>query len=479
MGRELRIDPIDRGKGMSVQSMLDFQVQMRSHVDPCTFAVFIHLPESQLDKGFVEELKRFVPEQGASPHKLLSQLPKRSQQISFHEDYHYWQGLHLPFVHRYATLTFRHVFQAFRKLSGMDPDFRRWDCLLPEFERLSLEEKIGFHGSELVWGRGKAEFPEPIDDEIRIRPLDLLECATSIAEFQFSALGDKSDPILFRRWSKRNPAYLEPYEFACRFLGDRRLGLRCILPLINAAFHTSEPVRTFYELLGRAWGSFCTGNSGWMAFLAQPEPCRWSELFQDWLEKIPYEAELDSDGKILGSPYHRLTAGAWMGGSYGPDGERMLHPFLGTIARKWIEEQNTNPLLGMLMDQPGWVNPETFWKARDDFGPALTVYRFHLEDNDDVTLMTGVADGSGFISMPGLGPSDWRVFVADMLAMYGAVRRASGAHFDAGQRTCHHRDCPYYSDNFCNAYPIIPKDFRTCGFSERIERLTHTYRSIS
>ena len=451
---------------------------MRSHVDPCTFVTFIHVPGTGLDEAFVDMLKVFRPEQGATPADLLAKLPKRSHQIRFHEDYHFWQGLRLPFVYRYATLAIRQAFQAFRQLAATEKDYRAWNCILPEFERLSLDERIGRYPGHLVWGRDQAKFPDQVEEVIRLRPLDLLECATSLAEFQVSAEGEKSDPLVLHRWAKRNPAYLEPYEFASRFLEDRRLALRCSLSLINAAFHTSEPVRTYVELLARVWGTFATGSSHAAAFLSQPEPCRWTELFVKWLDEIAYDAEPNADGLILGSPYHRITLDVWVGGAFTAlDGGFLIHPFLGTLARKWIEEQKANPEYGMLMDQPAWVRHETFWECRNVFSPTLTVYRFHLGDNNDRTLFTGTADGRVFTSLPLKNTTDWRGFVADFLTLYGAVRRASGAHFDAEQRTCHQARCPHYEDNFCNMYPIVPKDFEYCGFPDRIRRLIDIFGS--
>jgi hypothetical protein len=125
----------------------------------------------------------------------------------------------------------------------------------------------------------------------------------------------------------------------------------------------------------------------------------------------------------------------------------------------------------MLMDQPAWVHHEAFWKCRSEFSPTLTVYRFHLGGGEDRTLFTGTADGRAFTSLPLKNATDWRGFVADFLTLYGAVRRASGAHFDAEQRTCHQAHCPHYEDNFCNMYPIVPRDFGSCGFPDRIRRL--------
>jgi hypothetical protein len=450
---------------------------MPSHVDPCSFISFIHVPASQLDAEFISMVRAFTPEQGAAPTGLLSHLPQRSRQIQFHEDYHFWQGLRLPFVYRYATLAFRQASLAFKHLASAQKDYRLWDCWLPEFERLGMDERIGRYLGHLVWGREEAKFPNEVEEEIRQRPLDLLECATSLAEFQVSADGDKSDPAILRRWAKRNPAYLEPYEFASRFLNDARLALRCSLPLINAAFETSEPVRSFVELLARVWGNLATGTEWGAAFLAQPEPCRWSELFLHWLDQIAYEGKPDADGKILGSPYHRITLEKWVGGRLEVDGDFLIHPFLGVPARKWIQLQDANPEYGMLMSQPAWVRDETFWKCRSEFSPTLTVYRFHLGGGDDRTLLIGNPDGRAFTSLPLRNASEWRAFVADWLTMYGAVRRASGAHFDSEQRTCHNAQCPHYGDNFCNMYPIVPKDFRFCGFPARIREQIEIYGS--
>lgn len=450
---------------------------MRSHVDLCTFVMFIHIAGDHLNKDLMEKLQDFRPKQGASPSFVLDQMAPRSRQVHFHEAYHFWQGLRLPFVFRYAFLSFRQMFLAFASLAAEEKNFLKWDCILPEFERMGLDERLGLGDpSHLFWGRSAAVFPAEVNCEYNFSPLDLLECAASIAEFQVSAPGDKTDPLVFNRWAKRNPAYLEPYEIASRFLGNPSLALRAILPLINAAFHTSEPVRTFAELLIRLGGRFTLNNNFANDFLAQREPCRWTEIFESWLGELPYEAKTNNDGLILSSPYHRITLEEWVGSAFTlKDGSFLIHPFLGPRARKWIEDQKSQPEYDLLMDQPAWVRPETISTCLKNFEPPLAVYRFHLGNGHDKVLFTGEANARGFTSLPLNTESDWRVFVADMLTIYGAVRRASGAHFDAEQRTCHHAQCPYYNANFCNAYPIIPSDYKLCGFPERIERLINTW----
>jgi hypothetical protein len=450
---------------------------MRSHVDPCSFVVFLHVDGERLDAELAKDLRHMIFQQGESPHELLNRLPMRSHQVRFHEVYHYWQGLRLPFVYRYATLALRQAMRAFSHLSRQEQDFTQWSCVLPEFERLSLDMRVGRYGSHLVCGGDETEFPREVEEEIRISPLDLLECATSIAEFQVTAAGDRSDPKVLSRWSKRNPATLEPYKFVAAHLADQALALRCILPLINACFHTSEPVRTFVELLARVWGTFADRDATVLAFLAHPEPCRWTELFGQWLDRLPYEAKPNADGHILGSPYHRVGLDEWVGGHIGTsEGGYLIHPFLGVRARLWIEEQKACPEMEMLMDQPAWVSGEIFDRCMQKFSPTLTVYRVHFDDGDSRTLLAGAPDAGGFTSRGMSTATDWRGFLADFMTMYGAVRRASGAHFDEEQRTCHHRGCPHYEDNFCNSYLIIPSEYSSCGFAKRMANLVNTVK---
>jgi hypothetical protein len=443
---------------------------MRSHVDPCTFVVFHHIEGKVLDADFVSDLRSHAFKQGESPQLLLSRLPIRAHQIRFHEDYHFWQGLRLPFLFRYAMLSFYQVMSVFRELALTEKDYTRWDCGIPDLERLGLTLRIGRFDSHLVCGGEGVKFPQQVEEELLLSPLDLLECATSLAEFQVTSDGDKSDFAVLKRWSKRNPATLAPLWFAASFLGSPSLALRCLLSLINATFHTSEPVRTFVELLARVWGTFVGGQNG-QAFLSQREPCRWTELFAMWLEQLPYEAGPNVDSKLLGSPYHRIDLEQWVYGSFSFDGDSMIHPILGLTARAWIEAEKVLPEMGMLMDQPAWVRDETFWKVRNEFASPLSVYRIYFGVGDAVTFFTGREDRNRFATVLAGTPAEFRGALADFMTMYGAIRRASGAHFDTWTRTCHHVDCPHYDANYCNSYIIIPRKFESCGFPARISDL--------
>lgn len=450
---------------------------MRSHIDPCTFVAHLHISGDHLDAEFANAILNFEPQQGEATDELLGRLTPRSRQVAFHETYHYWQGLRLPFVYRYALLSFRNAVLAFRKVGPLLGAVDAMSVELPEFERLGIGTQIARGGPGILYlVTDGTNLPADAHDETKVSPLGLLECAASIAEFQVTAAGDLTDPVVLRRWEKRNPASLDIFWFVARFFSDERTALRLLLPLINASFHTNLPERAFGELLARAWGFLRSGPTAEM-FLAQQEPCRWSDVCAMWLDQINFEATPDADAEILPSPFHRLTVDSWAGAGF-TDGKggSFAHPFLAPKARAWIELQKSVPILAMLIDQPGWVQKEIRAQCIEAFSPALSVYRFHLGSGNDRVVFTGSGKAGSFTSLPISSPSEWRGFVADMLVMYGAVRRISGAHYDNDQRTCHHIGCPHYGANLCNSYPMIPKNYEECGFPARLARLTQESR---
>jgi hypothetical protein len=132
-----------------------------------------------------------------------------------------------------------------------------------------------------------------------------------------------------------------------------------------------------------------------------------------------------------------------------------------------------------LIDQPGWVNKDIFWQYAEAFSPPISVFRFHVGSGRDRVFMYGTGNVSGFTTLEDPGDPHHRGFIADLLAMYGAVRRASGAHFDEMQRVCYHFDCPEFEPNFCNSYALVPDPFETCGFPQRMERLINLWRKTN
>lgn len=452
-------------------------MSLRSHVDPCSFIVFMHVQD--LKDELVDVLKAIRFRHGESFDPVLERLQPRSHQVLFHEIYHYWQGLRLPFLYRYAFIAFLKVWQAFKELGRTGLDYREWSCLLPELLRLDLKARLGYApGGKIFWGGPQITFPADTAYDFQASPLDLLECAASLAEFQFTVTAqERVDAAVLHRWRKRNAAYLDPFFFASNYLGDEVLALRALLPLINASFATTEPTRAFVELLARVRGNFTQVNDARRRFLEQPEPCRWRELFTKWVAKLDFEAPPDSCTKILGTVYYHLTLDAWVMGGLRYDNHVATHPFLGPAARRWHSREYDQPEYGWVLDYPGWMSPETFRTCRTEFSPPVTVFRFHMPDGADRTFLWGTGDISGFTSFPSEEEDPGhRGFITDFMTMYGVVRRASGAHFDGYQRTCHHRECPHFESNFCNAYPIVPEQFEECGFPARIDRLVQLER---
>jgi hypothetical protein len=114
-------------------------------------------------------------------------------------------------------------------------------------------------------------------------------------------------------------------------------------------------------------------------------------------------------------------------------------------------------------------------ELQDKFTPPLTVVTIHASDR----ARTILASNRGFrdVETPsGAPPASFKGMAADVLTMYSAVRRASGAHFNPDQRTCRHQGCPLFELNYCNSYPIIPTKFEDCGFAARMDRLVKTLR---
>lgn len=443
-------------------------MSVRSHVDPCLFVVFVHVQGEHLTEILRDAVESFLPSDGDSLRPLRSKLHPRSQQLLFHEIYHFWQGLRLPFLFRYATLSFRQMMIAFRELSRSTTAFTEWSCQLPEFQRLTGPSYLGFlPGGKLFWGATPERFPQAAD-RIKLTILSMLECAASVAEFQVASGSSIADPSSLRRWAKRNPAYLDLFDFVAGYLDDETLALRLILPLINAAFHTTIPERAFVELLARAWGQLANTSEFSDAFLAQPEPCRWPDLFDHFLGQLKYDRH-DYVLRQFETSFYRISMEELASLTYGH--ADIGHPFLARLAQQWVETARESPAYYSVLDLPGYC--AVLEDCSDKFSPPVTVFQFHLGgDRDRVFLEANTRAVDDYAG------ATFKGMIADVLTIYGAVRRASGAHFDPDQRTCHHVGCTLYQPNFCNVYPIVPGHHTSCGFPARIGRLISIMKGL-
>ena len=415
---------------------------IRSHIDLCIFARFIHVRSANIAPE-VEQLLETGAQRDAWVNQFTSDLG-----MSFHEAYHFWQGLRLPFLHRYALLSFRVVAQAFRALDQIE-DLHEWDCMLPELNRLSLASRWHlFAPGQVNVIRVSSHTGEGID----LTPLDLLEGSASLAQWQTTvARGDERwSWTHFSRWSKRNPCYTDALEAVMEALDNRSLALRCFIPMVNVAFHTSEPVLTL------AYLACLLARPEAATWVQHPEPCNWRELFTNLLQVIPFKADSDCDGQILGSPYHRITEN-WLG-------TKPEHPMLTHPAIKWLELERGDNRYILLLDQPGYLDGDMVAEAMRDFAP-FTITCFHLRDGRNRIIVTAAGE---IEENNALFHGD---FWLRSLTLYSAVRRAAGVHFDPESRLCYHNGCPEYEPNYFNAYPNLPEDFRQCKFRERVRQL--------
>jgi len=448
---------------------------IRSHLDPTFFIIFLHVNSTEYDQEFRDLVHRLKPAKGTDLQTLFHALRDRQRRTLAHERYHYWQGLRLPFLHLYANLTYRAFFLGVREMAQTDEDWRHWaefGVIAAGFERLDLQSYMaGNKAGRLVFG---AEPISGYEMSLQYSAKEMLECAASIFDYQAACenISEMSDPLQFRRWRKRTPAYLKIFDFFERFLCSEKLTLRVILPLINAAFHTSVPERAMFELLARIWGNFCNPTGAADAFLAQKEPCRWPELFRMWLAELEYDYSYCTTPETLdlnSGAFFYLAPEAILGMSISG---AFRHPFLGPLCMEWDRRTPTTPGLEFLLDLPGYVSNPAALEFAFSAEPQLRIIRVFSDRGSDKVFavgdgLVGPAFQDSFFSK--LSPSHFRGFILDSLAAYGAFRRATGAHMAEASRTCYHTTCPYFEANYCNCYPLIPERFDECGFPERLQ----------
>jgi hypothetical protein len=420
---------------------------IRSNVDLCLYVRFIHVLSGNLAPG-VERLL----ENGAQRDAWIQQF-SHDLGVTFHEAYHYWQGLRLPFLHRYALLSLRTVLHAFRELDKIS-DLHSWDCMLPELHRLTLPSRWHCPASGQV---SVQPLSQGAGDGLDLTPLDLLEGAASLAQWQ-TVVARGSERWAwshFSRWSKRNPCYTKALVAVAEAIGDNALALRCFIPMVNTAFHTSEPVLTLGYL------ACLLSRPEAATWRSHAEPCNWRELFQNGLSMIPFKAQPDCDVKILGSPYHRITVN-WLG-------TKPPHPMLTEMAAKWHRLEENDYRYKLVLDQPGYLDGDFVAEVLRDFAP-FTIMCFHLRSGQTRVVVAPAGDvGEGDHVLHGY-------LWLQALSLYSVVRRAAGAHFDPELRLCYHQECPEYLLNYCNAFPRIPSNFSDCTFRKTVAEIRERMR---
>jgi len=445
---------------------------LRSHVDLCLFVRMVRAENESISTADLDNLGH------AADSERVLQL-WRSQfdsnpNVWFHEQYHYWQGLRLPFLFWYAAYSLRAILTGFADFLATGQPFETWSGDAPTLNYLSLAWRcidLG-NGSYLAHPESMTD-PTLAGKGVLLSPLDLIECMASIAEWQVRASRtDLEDVRSFLRWSKRNPSYLHAFRFVAASLQDEALALRIFCPLVEAAFYTSQPIRGFIGLLNRV--HFFRETLDGSKTLAQREPVWWSELFRGLLSDMEsdkeFEARPDSlEGVLEKHPFCRLTLQNWIAGSW--EGSNFLNPFLTPNARAWAAREEEKPAYGWLLVQPGWAPSDIFKEALNDFFPPLTILHFTLKDGTNRIILGGDPDAA---AMDALNSGN----LLTLLTAFSVQRRATQTHYNPNIRLCHHSDCPHYAKNFCNFYPVIPRKWQDCGFPARVAEISRLLEPV-
>jgi hypothetical protein len=399
---------------------------LRSHIDLCFFVRFIHVPLRMVDA----ELRKSLNDEGDidAAFAAWSEHHDANKALMFHETYHYWQGLRLPFLYRYAVAATRIIFLAFREFSRHSKDWEEWSAEIPTLHLLNVNRRcVQWSATKLGIVPDNYQRDNLLQDT-QISIIELLESATSLAEWQASVSGDvdATNPLHFERWRKRNPSYDRAYRFLSKSIGET-VAIRCCLPLINACFHTSDPVRAFTGLISVLGSQIETKSL--QAILKQPEPCKWDEVMSLYLDMLTYDATLDAEFDVT-SPagFYRISLHQSLDVSYA-DSE-YAHPFLTSLAREWALLEKTMPQYSWTLSAPRWFSD--VGEAYNRFAPPLTVAHFQVDRNRSRTV---------FIGDEKRGMSLQKLPLSEFLTVYSAVRKTTGAFFDPADRLCH--SAPY------------------------------------
>ncbi|MGP4050871.1 hypothetical protein [Streptomyces sp. 2A115] len=99
-------------------------MRIGSHVDLCMFICSMHVRFEERAPG-VDAL--LAGRKDVSALRAAAELQTRaSPKVFFHETCHFWQGLRLPFLYRYACLAVRAAYQAFVGADATWEDLHDW-----------------------------------------------------------------------------------------------------------------------------------------------------------------------------------------------------------------------------------------------------------------------------------------------------------------------------------------------------------------
>ncbi len=437
---------------------------LRSHVDPCLFVRTLYAGPGTIAKDTVDS---FASAPARDANRLFEAWrihEKADLRRSFHETYHYWQGLRLPFLYLYGVHVNRGMMMLFREIARSGLDWSQLDSVVPEFFLLEIPIRCTVHSNKAISVcTDNGTVPPGAADSVALTPLDLLEGAASFFEWQAftESWDDAINPKLFERWCKRHSSYTTAYTFLVRQVGAGA-AVRCFPHIVEASFATNYPVRAFACLVATLAGYLrenaelhrrCqTGSVG---------EVKWKGLFGMFLnDHIPFEAEVDARFPFSpGDPFFRLSQD-WFHGTLAPSG--YAHFMLTPAARKWANKAQADDRFDDAFSGFRFASQEVWAELTNSFQPSLTLARFDFADG--TSRLLAIHGGLENMDLQGLE-------LPDLLTMFSICKATTGAFMHPDQRLCWHSQCPHYRRNRCNTFPAIPADHVNCTFPHRADEL--------
>ena len=448
---------------------------LRSYVDPTLFAIYYHFDISQYGQHVRDLALSLKQQSGADARPLLSALLGGGHVRTFaHEHYHYWQGLRLPFLHRYAVLTFREIMLTARYLARNASPWTEWaneGVVAPAFHRLDIPHHVAIvSDSELVYG--VKDVPNA-ESKIQFTAIDMLECAASLFEYQISCQdpGAITDLTNFERWRKRRAAYLDLFDFATPLLIPSHIALAFMIPLINAAFHTTRPEQAFIQLLAKFPSALADQFAAGSIDQSEGDPRNCRFVVDDLLKTLNYHLPYGKQPDVVNihdNQFYYLSDD-WLSAGFGNESESMSHPILGPISKRWSNRAQRDPGVADWLDYPGYIRSENVYSFVWDAEPTVRVLRLKLDGQYKVLVFGSAEFRSAFSKPPSASDASLRDFLLDVFAVYGAVRQALGLETEDTLRRCFHQSCPFYQAACCNGFPLIPNKHQDCSFPQRME----------
>jgi hypothetical protein len=400
-----------------------------------------------------------------------------------HESVHTAQAIVYPFFRWYSLVTWKLVVDTFRELARREPDLLAADTMAfhPSFYYLDTRfhvsissrsnspsgplQHIGFVGLDRERLPGAYLFSANV--------ITLLENAASLIQYKLTQGEDLPEWGLYMRWAKRNPASVEILKALSHLFGNDQVLLDAFPALVQAAFHTNQPVRTFIDLFLKLEMAMRSGSMA--QYLAHKGPKRWVELFDSYLDEMTFDPP--DLGDVSYKKYFRLDP--WIVSNLRVGG--LGHPILGRATRQWGERERADIGCRYALTTPnGYAH---LFDRRDHiFNPPIRLIRFNLPTGA-VVIVDGNLDFTGIADTQGLGralePVDIRASLRDFLTIFGYVRGQSQALMDSAYRLCGHFACSHFQKNLCNSWVFIPRNFEDCGFPRRIAELGAHFREAA